>query len=493
MKGEIRAGTASQSAASPRWPDYKRVRELMAVYRGEGIPRATGTPPRVAVVGAGLAGLVAAHLLTRGGCRPLVFDASETTGGRIRTDRTQLSPGMVTELGGEFIDTAHADMIALARTFGCTPIDTEARSESALASVIRIDGQLYARSEVDEAFLPFAGRIRKDAASLSRNVSRKHHSEIDSRFDRLSIDEYLRQIGLDGWLRARICSGYTTLNGLDSGEQSAINLLLQIGTSPDDGFSLFGKSDERWKTVEGLDQIVSKLASSLETPVAQGHRLARIRRENQSLNLEFTRVGGTVSCVADAVVLALPFTLLRQVDLPRVFSDQKMAAIRDLAYGTNSKVLVATRRRIWRDLGSSGDVITNGMLQCGWDGSRQRAGDQGVFTYFLGGAQGLNVGESSVESQAGRLNSEASAIWPGFNETLAGPALRVHWPSEPWALASYSTYRPGQRTSLSGDEAMPEAGIYFAGEHCSAGWQGYMQGAASTGREAALAILRRSS
>ncbi|WP_457350796.1 flavin monoamine oxidase family protein [Roseateles sp. P5_D6] len=485
------ARASPQQAPAAQWPNYKRVRELIALYGGAGVPRVAGAPPRVAVVGAGIAGLVAAHLLTLGGCRPRVFDAAETVGGRIRTDHGQLAPGVVTELGGELVDTTHADMIALARSFGCTPIDTEARSEAGLAALIHVGGRSHSRDEAARAFQPFVQRIARDAASLSTRVGRRRHTELDVGFDRLSIDDYLDRIGLDGWLRQRICSGYTTLNGLDSWDQSSINLLQRIGVTARDGFSLFGSSDERWKVAEGLDCIVQGLVGSLKAPALTGHRLVRVARRGSSLLLEFETAGRVVSYEADAVVLALPFTMLRQVEAPGVFSEAKARAIRELAYGTNSKVMVGTRRRLWREKGSSGDVITDGVLQCGWDGSRLRPGEQGVFTYFLGGRNGLDIGQGSTEAQVRRLNAEAEALWPGFEAACTGCAVRVHWPSEPWAQGSYSTYRPGQRTSLAGDEATPDREIYFVGEHCSVVWQGYMQGAASTGRQAALAILRR--
>lgn len=473
------------------WPAYRKVRALEALYSGTECPRVAGSAPRVAVVGAGMAGLVAAHLLTLGGCATTVFDAAPAPGGRVRTDHGTLAPGLVTELGGEFIDTAHADMIALARLFGCTPIDTGARGEADLSAITRISGRCYGAEQTAQAFAGFAERIRTDARRLSRRIGRKRHTATDLAFDRLSIDDYLDRIGMDGWLRARICTGYTTLNGLDSSEQSSITLLQQMCADPGQGFSIFGKSDERWKVAEGLDALIAGLARGLSMPVHTEHRLARLQRRGTQTVLEFKTPGRVLEVKADAVVLAIPFTMLRQVESAGVFSAHKQRAIAQLAYGTNSKVMVGTRRRIWRDHGHSGDLGTDGILQCGWDGSRLRAGEQGVYTFFLGGRTGLDIGLSTSEEQAGRLSAQACATWPEFEQARTGTVTRMHWPSEPWALASYSTYGPGQRTAMGGDESSTEGDIYFAGEHCASLWQGYMQGAAETGRACAMDILRR--
>ncbi|KAL1511359.1 hypothetical protein AB1Y20_006161 [Prymnesium parvum] len=68
-------------------------------------------PPRVAVVGAGLAGLRAAQRLREAGARPIVLEASDSTGGRVRQ---RLSPwdGSLIECGAEF---AHGEAAAAKR------------------------------------------------------------------------------------------------------------------------------------------------------------------------------------------------------------------------------------------------------------------------------------------------------------------------------------------------------------------------------------------
>src|SRR5690348_524055 len=64
----------------------------------------SGGGPRVAVVGAGIAGLAAAHRLSREGIKAPVFEAAQRVGGRILTLAELVAPGTSTEAGGEFID-----------------------------------------------------------------------------------------------------------------------------------------------------------------------------------------------------------------------------------------------------------------------------------------------------------------------------------------------------------------------------------------------------
>src|SRR6266850_4369285 len=59
-------------------------------------------PDRVAIVGGGFAGLAAAWTLGQFGVASTVFEARETYGGRVETNRS-LIPGRIVETGAELI------------------------------------------------------------------------------------------------------------------------------------------------------------------------------------------------------------------------------------------------------------------------------------------------------------------------------------------------------------------------------------------------------
>jgi monoamine oxidase len=67
-----------------------------------------------------------------------------------------------------------------------------------------------------------------------------------------------------------------------------------------------------------------------------------------------------------------------------------------------------------------------------------------------------------------------------------------HWPSNPLTRGSYTCYRPGQFTTIAGHEGTPVGNLYFAGEHTNSfyEWQGFMEGAALSGIDAAQQILK---
>jgi monoamine oxidase len=84
--------------------------------------------PRIVILGAGMAGLNCAYQLKKSGLKAAVYEASNRTGGRIYSQKNVLDAGLITELGGEFIDTEHKDMLKLCHEFGA-PLDTLSKAD----------------------------------------------------------------------------------------------------------------------------------------------------------------------------------------------------------------------------------------------------------------------------------------------------------------------------------------------------------------------------
>jgi monoamine oxidase len=81
---------------------------------------ATGfeSAPRVAIVGGGIAGLNAAYQLKKAGISATVYEARRRVGGRILSLTGAIGEGLVTDLGGSFINSDHEDMLRLVQEFG---------------------------------------------------------------------------------------------------------------------------------------------------------------------------------------------------------------------------------------------------------------------------------------------------------------------------------------------------------------------------------------
>jgi monoamine oxidase len=62
------------------------------------------------------------------------------------------------------------------------------------------------------------------------------------------------------------------------------------------------------------------------------------------------------------------------------------------------------------------------------------------------------------------------------------------WEQDPWARGGYAFFDPAFDPSLRAWLARPFGRVFFAGEHTSVKWQGYMNGAVESGRRAAAEV-----
>jgi monoamine oxidase len=129
------------------------------------------------------------------------------------------------------------------------------------------------------------------------------------------------------------------------------------------------------------------------------------------------------------------------------------------------------------------------MFQLAWANSLLQPGTSGGLTLYSGGKLAIDVGQGSAEAAAARLMPGIERAYPGSTAQRNGKVSRFHWPTFPWTKGSYSCYRPGQWTTIAGSEGLPAGNLFFAGEHCSYDFQGYMNGAAQSGADTARAVM----
>lgn len=453
---------------------------------------------RVAIVGAGLAGLAAAHELRKAGITATIYESSSRIGGRVFTTRDIMSAGLTTELGGEFIDSTHEDALSLVREFGLELIDTKGPGESEFADTYFFANGYRDDTEILDALVPTVARMREDFAVLPEMIDYQTRSAKAIELDRLSLQQYFDRAGATGFVRDLMAIAYTTEYGLDATEQSSLNLLTLFDLE-DSGaaagaerkFELFGDSDERFKVRGGNQRIIEELACRVEGQVLLEHRLESVSPSGDGYSLNFARASaGSAEVRADVVLLTLPFTTLRNVELRFELPEVKKKAMAELGYGRGAKLMMPFRQRVWRERGRSGSFFTDAGPQSGWDNSRGQPGDGGGMTIFTGGEKSNELARDSAHVASLRAIAPLMKMFPNANTSFPGGAEKFHWPSHPHAMGSYACYKPGQWTSIAGAESTRVGNVFFAGEHCSRDFQGFMNGAAQTGRGAAREILR---
>jgi monoamine oxidase len=476
-----RAGLADALAGEPR--------ELTRhIWRKNS--RTSGDGPRIAIVGAGLAGLTCAYRLHQRGISATLYEAhGSRVGGRCWTAR-EFAAGQTAEHGGEFIDTAHHRIRALAAELGLKLDDLEAaaRKRPGLHPRLFLDGEVRRFTEAyrDQHL------IGKRAYADGRRIRRFGWD--DSTRAARELDEMTAAEWLDGALpdRSQRLLRLATEQfmaeeyGLDVDRLSAIAMLLEFGP--------FGvESDERFHVHGGNDQLAWGMADLLPPGTLQlDHPLTALRRRGSRYALSFA--GSPTEALADIVVLCAPFTALRRVDLDGSgLGPRKRRCIEELGMGTNAKLLLQTRRHLAHYDRWNGEFYDEEIDT--WCSSNDERGRPGLVTVFSGGRYGAAQSGSGPHAPAprGRTRhalSRISRAVPGLAAGFDGHAWLDHWTSDPWTHGSYAAFEPGQYTRYWGFVGRPEGRLLFGGEHTAQSAQGFLEGAVRSGERCATEAAR---
>lgn len=463
----------------------------------------------VVILGAGYAGLAAAYRLARAKVPFVVYEAAGRFGGRVHTQNKFNKDGMFCELGGELIDTGHTAIIKLAAELG-VPLDDFEEFDAKVEKVAyEHQGAFYSQADMLREVKPLVAAVVRDLKLIygadNKEMITWQNPRNARKFDLMSLEEYLNSVtDMTRWARDMVRVAYVGEYGLEADKQSALNLLLLIGTDLEKTFDLFGDSDELKRVRGGNSRLAEALAA--KAGIAQGKDGARIKyrhaltawKQKGSGHLLTFSTGGAKSLEVKAsqVICTIPFSILRGVEGVDGlgFSEKKMKAIRELTYGTNSKLMLGFQKRIWREAKPGAKVAaTNGGLyseqfQSVWDTSRLQNGKSGIITNYTGGLHGASLSLTDAEGVTAALER----FYPGAKALRDPKAVSLmNWPKHPHAKGSFTCPGPGHFTDFFGAIGTEELGgsVQFAGEHCSLESQAFMNGSVETGEAAAAAMV----
>jgi monoamine oxidase len=446
--------------------------------------RRRASPDPVAIIGAGLAGLRAAALLQSAGQRVVVLEARATPGGRVRTIRT-FDAGLHAEAGPIRISGAHQRVLRLVREHGLVLMPFASTNGSSLVSA----QSLTVRSPDDLARLGAKLGVSAEEAGLSQGALLGRYTA-DLRDDLAdpapTAESYARWQPYDRltwpqWLRARGASpGAVTLMTLggDSSRLSALYVLRQM--------ALLRTSDQFYKIQGGMDQLPRAMARPLGAVVRYQTVVTRLDLTSRGVRVHYLERGAPKALNVSRVILAIPFSTLRRIEVRPPLSREKAGAIAALSYFPAVRFLLQSRSRFWERSGLNGSARTDQPAEI-WDCTYDLPAERGVLGATAGGAIGDRVG---AMNQPDAVQFGLSLVGRTFSDIRSqfekGTAIR--WALEPWSRGAFAVFEPGQMTSIMPTVAQPEGRLHFAGEHSSP-WTGWMEGALESGERAAREVL----
>ena len=485
-----------------------------AIPAGFAVPAAASSSgvsdPKVVVVGAGIAGLGCAYKLwRRHGIRSTVYEFNTVPGGRIRTLRGFFDDGQIVEEHAEFINPEHVKTLALARSFGLTfdntdkyPPGTAAKSET-----LRFGGERWSQAALDQDWHEWAWKLFHHAAFKTAPWPVLHNSFTPGglKFDRMSVSEWI-----DAYIPGGVASDFGALCvsavldefGGPPEEQSALNLVFLLGQ--DDTTSnnwqprsrpALGGANEKWHIHGGTDGLIKGLIERLPAgTVNLGSELVAIRTAgNGRYVCTFATGASTHDVKADHVVLALPFTKLKMVDLRGVsgtISPLHLRAINEEPLGSNSKFFFQCDTRVWNADHATGNAYCGGAVEGAWDATVYQPGRVGVLAALPGGTDALDWGRryglstylgSPPKAMVDAFVNDFDKLFPGVKQAYNGKSYFVWSPGDPHILGAYSYLKVGQYTGFNGIQPKQEENLHFAGEQTSINFQGYVEGGLRSG------------
>jgi monoamine oxidase len=508
-RSNLKAQGLTQLPPSPRFrqPSRRRFLKLSALAGGAAIATLAtdrlqpqiawgNRQPRIAVVGGGIAGLNAAYQLKKLGLTATVYEGKPIVGGRIQSRRV-VDDGLVNEVGGSFINTDHADMLALTQEFGLELFNfAEAVEASPLrGTAFYADGRSIAEAELASWLQPLAAQMAADAALLDQDFDR-----YAPQFDQFSVTDYLNQ-HLDKipqpFVRVLVENSVRTEYGVEPHQSSALQLLFLLPAVEDGQIDVISSSDETYLIKAGNSQLISALSNALGNQIQTCKSLVSIESQASGLRLSFSDFS---TAEADYVILAVPFQVLHRVNIQVELPPLLQRFIHEVDLGRNEKLFAGFRQRCWLQAsGFAGEAWTDHDYVAIWDDTaRQSDTAQGALTFFLGGDQ-VEAAAGTTHQQGQQYLSQLDPVIPGTVDAATGRFFRSSWAKDAFVGGGYTSFKPGQYTQFgkflyveSDDpderQDVQVGNLIFAGEHLSSDFYGYMNGGAQTGRLAAEAV-----
>jgi monoamine oxidase len=437
---------------------------------------------RVVVVGAGLAGLVAALELREAGYDVVALEARPRPGGRIHTLREPFSGGLYAEAGATRIPDNHDLTLEYCRKFDLPLMPFR---QSGPATVYYLSGKRFVSKRGQGIEWP--AELRDDEKKLSIGGLREKYifplladaegtaGSFDwpppslAKYDDMTWVEFLASRGASPGAIGLLTLGHA--RGM-TGKASALSWIRSTLNSHGRG---------ALSQIEGgNDRLPKAMAGKLGGAIRYGAAVKSIAATERGVKAAVIDRGSQAEVEGDELVCAIPFSLLRTLDLAFECSEPKRKAIATLRHTPCAKVCLETGSRFWTEEHTDGFAVTDLGISEIWNATGLQPGNGGILQAYMTGEYAAALEALDEESRLRETLRQADLLYPSLQSSYKSGAS-YSWTTDEWARGAWAYLAPGESRSLLPHIHTPEGRIHFAGDHASP-WPGWMQGAIHSGK-----------
>jgi monoamine oxidase len=431
----------------------------------------------VLVAGAGLAGLTAARELAKKGAKVTVIDARDRVGGRVFTAREPFLHGAHAELGADLIDESQTEICTLISEVG---LRTARILPGGFAS-IKQHG--HRRRVGGRGAWKQLGKLLQPEVRAFCVSEQRWDGGVAEVLGRQSVAEWLERIRAPKSVKEAAIG----MRGFFLADPEELSLLTLADQFAEDGAP---GEEHMFRVIGGNDRLPVHLAKALGSRVQLQTILRRVTQTRDEVITALESNGRVADARFDYLVCALPATTARDLIFEPSLPDLQRQATSSVKYGAATKTALQFNDAPWRTRGKPlafGSALPIGAV---WDGNEQQTGRRGtrsgILTLLAGGGASDATREMLAAEGPSRIVRELS--WLKLNNSELIGWTSVSWEHERWSRGGYAFFDPQFTPSLRYWLARPFGRVFFAGEHTSLRWQGYMNGAVETGLRAAEEI-----
>ena len=476
----------------------RQKRLLASTHKAAATTQRAQVRPRVAIVGAGFAGLMAGYTLMRR-FDVTIFEARDRVGGRVWSKAK--SSGIV-EAGGELIGYNHPLWLCLARDFelGLSLITSDPNFDALhLEMPVYLDGTRVPGNKLEKLYDDIDTTLQK-MTNQAKHVrpDRPWKAHRAKYWDDMSLSEWIANQNCRPLVDAAIRQQFSNDGGVPCEEQSYLANLATVagGALPDDPGAFFSQS-ETLRCSSGNQALADRLAQEIRSQDGVIHQLAPVNAIRIEPDKVVIEADGRSPETADYVVLAIPPSLWPGERFARLEITPSLPRDYYVSMGKAVKYLSPMKERFWIGKGLA-PTATSSAFGVTWEGTDNQIAAVGrdVELSLFAGAQA--AGRALEEWTAGGsravdafYSKRIGSIYKGYGAHLSQQPEFVAWPEDPWTGAGYSCLAPGEvcRAGPLYEKGFQRR-MFFAGEHTCFAYMGYMEGALQSGQRAGAAIIK---